>query len=142
MLTGNKLFYSISILFIPAFSDEVAGLSTWWVDSDHGYIFLSPSRVGSSTVSFVRSCPASLSSIFPIFCPTSSITLSIQLKDETASWKRVPQKAVSTHTPHPPYLKIMANPKKIVTTSLSPPHTINRSDTKNRKGLLTEYKGM
>ncbi len=38
----------------------------------------------------------------PSFPPTSSITLSIQLKRETAGSKNVPQRAAKTQTPHPP----------------------------------------
>jgi hypothetical protein len=102
---------------ILAFSDEVAGPSTWWADNHHEYFFLIPSKIGYSAACFVQSRPASSSSIFPTFCPTSSMTLSIQLKGETTRWKRVPQKAVSTHTQQPLYLTMMATLKKIATTS-------------------------
>jgi hypothetical protein len=51
--------------------------------------------------------------------PTSSITLSIQLKGETASWDRFSQKAVNTHTPHPLCLIIIATLKKIVTIGIT-----------------------
>jgi hypothetical protein len=71
-----------------------------------------------------------------------SITQSIQLKRDTASWKRVPQNAARIHTPHPQYLRMMATLKNIVTINLRPPHTISKRETKNMKGPITLYKGM
>ncbi len=63
---------------------------------------------------------ASSFSILPTFSPTSSITQSIQLKGDTANWKRVPQHVAMIHNPHPRYLRMMAMAtlRKIIMTKL------------------------
>ncbi len=124
-----------------AFSGDLASSLSSYPANHHGYFFLSPSKLGSSASSPSGSHPVSLSSIFPTQRATSSITLSIQLNRETASWNKVPQKAVSTHTLQPLYLTIIVTLKKIITISHRLPHTISKRDRKNTRGPTTEYWG-
>ncbi len=80
---------------------------------------------------------ASVSIIWPTFTPTFSIAASTQLKGEIANWNRVPQKAVSTHMPHPLHLTIIITLRRTVMINRSPPHTSNRSDKKKIIGPTT-----
>jgi hypothetical protein len=66
---------------------------------------------------------------------------SIQLNGEIASWNRVPHSAVSTHSPHPLHLTITITLARTVTTSLNPPQTSRKRDTKKIMGPITLYSG-
>jgi hypothetical protein len=84
---------------------------------------------------------ASVSIISPTHSPTPSMAASIQLNGEIASWNRVPQSAVSTHSPHPLHLTITITHARTVTISLNPPQTNRNRDTKKIMGPITLYKG-
>jgi hypothetical protein len=85
---------------------------------------------------------ASSFSILPTFSPTSSITQSIQLKGDTANWKKVPQNVARIHSPHPRYLRMMemATLRKIIMTNLrASPHHQKGDEEYDRPNDLVQW---
>ncbi len=88
----SNMLLGIVILVSLIFSEED-------LDFHHGYFLVNPSMIFLAIHGFVSE--VSSVSMRPTLYPTSSITLSIQLKEEIASRNNVSQKATKTQTPPP-----------------------------------------